>query len=106
MVRVKWLSRVAAGLRGPFGVDMVAGRIRFLVWGGRPLVVGGVVGWSTRLVVLPSHALVLLVHGGLWPGGEGWWTVVVVAVVVVMVVLWALVAVALVVVVMVLRVCP
>ena len=54
---------------GPFGVDVVAGRIRFLVWGGRPLLVGGVVGWSARWVVLPSHALVLLVHGGLRPCG-------------------------------------
>ena len=56
-------------------------------------------------MVLPSHALVLLVHGGLWPGGVGWWAVVVVVVVVVVVALRALVAVVLVVVVMVLRVC-
>ena len=68
VVRVERLSRVGPGLGGAFGVDVVAGRIRFLVWGGRPLVVGGVVGWSARWVVLPSHALVLLVHGGLWPG--------------------------------------
>ena len=33
--------------------------------GGRPLVVGGVWGWCTRW--LPSHTLMLLVHGGLWP---------------------------------------
>ena len=85
MVPVEWLSRLGAGLGGPFGVDMVAGQIRFLVWGGRPLVVGGVVGWSARWVVLPSNALMLLVHGGLRPGGEGWWAVVVVVVVVVMV---------------------
>ena len=39
--------------------------------GGRPLVVGGLVGWSAWWVVLPSHALVLFVHGGLWPGGVG-----------------------------------
>ena len=51
-------------------------------------------------MVLPSHALVLLVHGGLWPGRVGWWAVVVVVVVVMVV------AVALVVVVMVMRVCP
>ena len=51
------------GPGGPFGVDVVAGEIRFLVWGGWPLVVGGVWGWSARL--LPSHTLVLLVHGGL-----------------------------------------
>ena len=74
--------------------------------GGGPLAVGGVVGWSTRWVVLPSHALVLFVHGGLRPAGVGWWAAVVVLVVVVVVVVWALVAVALVVVVMVLRVCP
>ena len=55
-------------------------------------------------MVLPSHALVLLVHGGLRPGGVGWWALVVGLVVVVVVVVWALVAVALVVMVMVLRV--
>ena len=37
--------------------------------GGWPLVVGGVCGWSARW--LPSHSLVLFVHGGLWPGGVG-----------------------------------
>ena len=79
-------------------------RIRFLVRGGRPLLVGGVWGWSARL--LPSHGLVLLVHGGMWPSGVGWWAVVVEVVVLVVVVMWALVAVALVVVVMVLRVWP
>ena len=57
-------------------------------------------------MVLPSHALVLLVHVELRPGGVGWFTVVVVVVVVVVGVVWVLVAVALVVVVMVLRVCP
>ena len=72
VVRVEWLSRVEVGPGGPFVVDVVAGRIQFLVWGGRPLVVGGVVGWRARWVVLPSHALVLLVHGGLRPGGVGW----------------------------------
>ena len=60
-------------------------------------------GWSAWLVVLPSYALVLLVHAGMWRGGLGWWALVVVVVVVVVV--GALVAVALVVVVMVLRVC-
>ena len=39
--------------------------------GGRPLVVGGVVGWIARWVVLPSHALVLFLHVGFWPGGVG-----------------------------------
>ena len=104
VVQVEWLSLVGVGPGGPFGVDVVAGRIPFLVWGGRPLVVGGAVGWSARWVVLPSHALVLLVHGGLPPDGVGWWAVVVVVVVVVVVLVWALVAVALVVVVMVLLV--
>ena len=85
-------------------MDVVAGRIRFLVRAGWPLVVGGVWGWSAR--VLPSHALVLLVHGGSWPDGVGWWAVVLVVVVLVVVVVGALVAVALVVVVMVLRVWP
>ena len=56
--------------------------------------------------MLPSHALVLLVHGGLWPGGVVLWAVVVVVMVMVVVVVGALVAVALVVVVMVLRVWP
>ena len=60
------------GPGGPFSVDVVAGRIGFLVSGGRPLVVGGVLGWSARWVVLPSHAVVLLVHGGFSPGGVGW----------------------------------
>ena len=86
------------GLCGP--ADTVLGM------GGWPLVVGGVLGRSARRVVLPSHALVLLVHGGLSAGWVGWWSVVVVVVVVVMVVLGALVEVALVAVVMVLQVCP
>ena len=72
-------------------------------------------GWSAWWVVLPSHALVLFVHGRLWPGGVRWWAVVVmvvgvvlgvmVVVVVVVVVARALVVVALVVVVMVLWAC-
>ena len=77
------------------------------------MVVGGVVGFSAPWVGLPSHALVLLVHGGLWAGGVGWLAVVVVAVgvvlevVVVVVVVVVMVAGALVaVVVMVLWVCP
>ena len=45
--------------------------------------VGGVCGWSARW--LPSHTLVLFVHGGLWPGRGGWWAVVVVVLVVVLV---------------------
>ena len=96
------------GLGGTFGMDVVAGGIRFLVRGGWPLVVGELWGWSARL--LPSHTLVLLVHGGRWPGGVGWWAVVVVGVVlvvvVVVVVVGPLVVVALVVVGMVLRVWP
>ena len=39
--------------------------------GGGSLVVGGVMGWSAWWMVLPSQALVLIVHGGLWPGGVG-----------------------------------
>ena len=91
-------------------MDVVAGGIRFLVrggllvQGGRPLVVGGVCGWSARW--LPSHSLVLFVHRGLWPGGVGWWAVVVVGVVLVVVVVGPLVVVALVVVGLVLRVWP
>ena len=92
------------GPGGPFGVDVVAGRIRFLVREGWPLVVGGLWGWSAR--VPPSHALVVLVHRGLWPGGVACWAVVVVVVVLVVVVVGALVALAMVVVVMVLRVWP
>ena len=72
--------------------------------GGWPLVVGGVCGWSARW--LPSHSLVLFVHGGLWPGGVGWWAVVLVGVVLVVVVLGLLVVVVLVVVGLVLRVWP
>ena len=98
------------GPGGPFGVDVVAGGIRFLIragWlvrGGWPLVVGGVCGWSARW--LPSHSLVPFVHGGLWPGGVGCWAVVVVGVVLVLVVVGQLVVVALVVVGLVLRVWP
>ena len=62
------------------------------------------IGWSARLQ--PSHALVLFVHGGLWPGGLGWSAVVVVGVLVMVVVVGPLVVVALVVVGMVLRVWP
>ena len=86
VVRVGWLSRMGAGLGGSFGVHVVAGQIPFLVWMGRPLVVGGVVASSARWVVLHSYALDLLVQGGLWPGGVGRWAVVVVLVVVVVVV--------------------
>ena len=46
--------------------------------------VGGVCGWSARW--LPSHTLVLFVHGGLWPDGVGWWAVVVLGVVLVVMV--------------------
>ena len=72
--------------------------------GGWPLVVGGV--WSRSAWWLPSHNPVLLMHGGLWPGGVGWWAVVVVGVVLVVVVVGPPVVVALVVVGMVLRVWP
>ena len=64
----------------------------------------GVCGWSARW--LPFHSLVLFVHGGLWPGGVGWWAVVVVGVVLVVVVVGPLVVVTLVVVGLVLRVWP
>ena len=57
-------------------MDVVAREIRFLVRGWWPLVPGEVSGWSAWL--LPSHTLVLLVHGGSWPAGVGWWAVVVV----------------------------
>ena len=80
------------------GTGGVAGR------GGWPLAVGGVCGWSARL--LPSHSLVLFVHGGLWPGGVGRWAVVVVGVVLVVVVVGPLVVVVWVVVGLVLRVWP
>ena len=66
--------------------------------------VGGVCGWSTRW--LPSHLLVLFVHGGLWPGGVGWLAVVMFGGVLVVVVVGPLVVVALVVVGLVLRVWP
>ena len=112
MVWVEWLSLAGLGPGGPFGVDVVAGgvRIRFLVrgwWlvrGGLPLAVGGVCGWSARW--LPSHPLVLFVHGGLWPGGVGRWAVVVVGVVLVVVVVGPLVVVVWVVVGLVFRVWP
>ena len=92
------------GPGGPFGVDVVAGGIQFLVRGGWSLVIGGVWGWSARL--LPYHALVLLVQGGLWSGGVGWRAVVVVGVVLVVVAVGPLKVVPLVVVGMVLRVWP
>ena len=68
----------------------------WLVRGGWPLLVGGVCGWTAQW--LPSHSLVLFVHGGLWPGGVGWWAVVVVGLVLVVVVVGPLVVVVLVVV--------
>ena len=71
---------------------------------GWPLAVGGVCGWSAQW--LPSHSLVLFLHGGLWPGGVGWWAVVVVGLVLVVVVVGPLVVVVLVVVGLVLRVWP
>ena len=98
------------GPGGTFGVDVVAGGIRFLVrgggWygGGWPVVVVGLCGWRARWLPFPS--LVLFVHGGLWPAGVGWWAVVVVGVVFVVVVVGPPVVVALVVVGLVLRVWP
>ena len=112
MVRVEWLSLAGLGPGGPFGVDVVAGGVRirslvrgwWLVRGGWSLAVGGVFGWSARW--LPSHPLVLFVHGGLWPGGVGRWAVVVVGVGLVVVVVGPLVVVVWVVVGLVLRVWP
>ena len=112
VVWVQWLSLAGLGPGGPFSVDVVAGgvRIRFLVrvgWlvrGGWPLAVGGVCGWSARW--LPSHPLVLFVHGGFWPRGVGRWAVVVVGVVLVVLVVGPLVVVVWVVVGLVLRVWP
>ena len=92
-----WRGRGGQGDTVP-GTGVVAGT------GGWPLVVGGVCRWSARW--LPSHTLVLFVHGGLWPGGVGWWAVVVVGVVLVVVVVGPLVVVALVVVGLMLRVWP
>ena len=68
------------------------------------MMVGGVCGWSAQW--LPSHSLVLFVHGGLRPGGVGGLAVVAVGVVLVVVVVGPLVVVALVVVGSVLRVWP
>ena len=84
--------------------DTVPGTGGWLVRGGWPLVVGGVCGWSARW--LPSHLLVLFLHGGLWPGGVGGSAVVVVGLVSVVVVVGPLMVVALVVVGLVLRVWP
>ena len=89
------------GRGGRGDTDTVPGTGRWLVRGGWPLAVGG---WSGRW--LPSHSLVLFVHGGLWPRGVGWWAVVVVGVVLVVVVVGPLVVVVLVVVGLVLRVWP
>ena len=56
--------------------------------------------------MLPPHALLLHVHGGLWSGGVGWWAVVVLGVVLVVMMSGPLLVVALVVVGMVVRVWP
>ena len=66
--------------------------------------VGGVCGWNAWW--LPSHSLLLFLDGGLWPGGVGWWAVVVVGLVLVVVVVKPLVVVVLVVVGLVLQVWP
>ena len=104
VVRVECLSLVGLGLGGPFWRGRGGWGVTGPGTGGWPLVVGGVWGWSAQL--LPSHTLVLLVHGGLWRGGVGWWAVVVVGVVFKVVVVGPLVVVALVVVGMVQRVWP
>ena len=69
-----------AGLGGPLWCGRGGRANTVLGRGGGSLVVGGVVGLSAWWVVLPSLALVLLVHGGWSPGGVGWWAVVVVVV--------------------------
>ena len=79
------------GRGGRGGTDTVPGTGGWLVRGGWPLAVGGVCRWSARW--LPSHPLVLFVHGGLWPGGVGRLAVVVVGVVLVVVVVGPLVVV-------------
>ena len=99
-VRPEGPLRCGRGRRG----DTVPGTGGVAGTGGWPLAVGWVCGWSVRW--LPSHSLVLFVHGGLWPGGVGWPAVVVVGVVLVVVVVGPLVVVALVVVGLVLRVWP
>ena len=82
---------------------MVAAGVRLIR--GWWLVRGGwVCGRGVRR--LPSRPLVLLVYGGLWPGGVGRWAVVVVGVVLVVVVVGPLVVVVCVVVGFVLRVWP
>ena len=117
---------------GPFGHRMVAGGVRGVTrcwlggeiprrpWGplGHRMVAAGVRlvrgwwlvrgGWVCERGVrrLPSRPLVLLVYGGLWPGGVGRWAVVVVGVVLVVVVVGPLVVVVCVVVGLVLRVWP
>ena len=58
LVRIQWwlrgVFRVGVGLGGrrSFGVDVVAGEIRYLVGGGQPLVVDMVVGLSSGSVVV------------------------------------------------------
>ena len=92
------------GRGGRGGTNTVPGTGGWLVRGGWPLAVGGVCGWSAQW--LPSHPVVLFVHGGLWPGGVGRWAVVVVGVVLVVVVVGPLLVVVWVVVGLVLRVWP
>ena len=67
-------------------MDVVAGRIRFLAGEGAPPGGRRGSGVGAQWVLLPPHALVLFVHGGLWPGAAGWWAVVLVVLVVVVVV--------------------
>ena len=112
-----WAPGVGAPCGGGAGAPLFAGQglvaqvepVRRCrrVLGGFPwccLVLGGGRGLSAWW--LPSHTLVLLVRGELWPGGVGLSAVVVVGVVLVVVVVGPLVVVALVVVGMVLRVWP
>ena len=72
LVGVRWrqwvVIRVGWGPGGPLCVDVVAGGIRWLVWGGWPLVVGGVCGWSARW--LPSHTLAVCAPGVVAPWGR------------------------------------
>ena len=79
------------GRGGRGDTDTVPGTGGVAGTGGGGLAVGGVCGWSARW--LPSHSLVLFVHGGLWLGGVGRWAVVVVGVVLVVVVVGPLVVV-------------
>ena len=98
-----WGGEIPRRPWGPLGHRMVAAGVRLVR--GWWLVRGG---WACGRGVrrLPSRLLVLLVYGGLWPGGVGRWALVVVGVVLVVVVVGPLVVVVCVVVGLVLRVWP